>query len=252
MVDFYYQIKGKEGEKSDMGYSFSNWSFPPIFSGKVSANDKKEAKKIIEEEYGKRFPLRVLLKDLDSNDFLLKITDMEKHPYLKALFEEMECTECKNKFRRIDLYNDRNVHYKGTEYCSDSCKDKAYERNRLEINDSMFNEAGNVPVIYKITNRITNKCYIGQTVQSFTLRWWQHIKWGKSDCKFHNAMKNSKLTDWLFEVIDIVSKDKLDEKEAYYIKKFNSINKGYNTVKVITADKSQTNLCEVSVNSPQP
>ncbi len=244
--EFYYQIKGKEGKDSDMGYSYSNWSFPPIFSGKVLAENKKEAKKIIEEEYNKKFPLRVLSKDLDNNEFLLKITDMDTNPFLKELFIEKECKECKNKFRRIDLYNDANVRYKGIEYCSDSCKDKAYEKTKFEISDSMFNEAGNVPVIYKITNTKTNMCYIGQTVQSFTLRWWQHIKWGQSDCKFHKAMQNSKLTDWIFEVIDVPkSKEELNEKEAYYIKKFDSINKGYNTVKLITVDKSQTNLCDL-------
>ena len=227
---FYYQIKGKSGESD---YSFGNWAFPPIFSGRVFAKDKKEAKKIIEEEYHRKFPLRVLSKDLGNHEFLLKIDDMEKNEYLKALFEERKCKECKQKFRRIDIYNDSNVRYKGTEYCSDSCKDKAYERARYEINESMFNESGNVPVIYKITNNVTNKCYIGQTIQSFTLRWWQHIKWGKSDCKFHEAIRNSKLTDWKFEVIDIVaSKEKLDEREAFYMNYYDSISGGYNTAKV--------------------
>ena len=234
--EFYYQIKGKAG-KND--YSFSNWAFPPIFSGRVTAKDRKEAQKIIEQEYNKKFPLRVLSKDLDSNEFLLKITDMEDNEYLKALFDEIECQECHQKFRRIDLYNDANSGYKGTEYCSDTCKEKSFERRKFEINQSMFNESGNVPVIYKITNKITCKCYIGQTIQSFTLRWWQHFKWGNSDCKFHNAIKNSKLTDWTFEIIDVASsEDELNEKEAYYIKKFNSIDEGYNTATV----SGQSNL----------
>ena len=212
------------------------------------AKDKKEAKKIIEAEYNKSFPLRVLSKDLDKNEFLLMIQDMTENKYLKALFKERKCKECQSKFRRIDLYNDANSHYKGTEYCSGDCKDKGYERTRYEINGEMFDESGNVPVIYKITNKKTDKCYIGQTIQSFTLRWWQHVKWGKSDCKFHQAMKGSKLTDWKFEVIDVVSdgsKEKLDERESFYIKYYDSINDGYNTAKVEGHhhDKNQKELC---------
>lgn len=248
MPDFYYQIKGKKYLGQFYGSGFSeNWVFPPIFSGKVIAADKKEAKVLIEEEYGKQFPLRVLKKDLDSNEFLLKIEDMTGKNYLAQLFEERPCKECKSTFRRIDLYNDPNTRYKGTEYCCDACKERAYERQRFELSESMFSEAGNVPCIYKITNRTTGQCYIGQTIQSFTLRWWQHIKWGKTDCKFHKAMQESKITDWIFEVIEIIeSKDKLNDREGYWIKFYNSVNGGYNTVRMSTEDTEQMKLTEVT------
>ena len=245
--EYYYQIKGKDGKNTYGIYGSSNWGFPPIFSGKVTANDRKEAKEIIENEYGKKFPLRVLSKDLENNEFLLRITEMQDNPYLRSIFNERECIECKQKYRRIDLYNDINEKYKGTEYCSESCKEKAYEKRRFETSESMFDNddgSNNVPVIYKITNRTTNMCYVGQTTQSFTLRWWQHIKWGKSDCKFHDAIKKSKLTDWIFEVIEVLnSKEKLDEREAYYIKEFESIKKGYNTMKVNHETGRQNTLC---------
>lgn len=245
LKSFYYQLKGKKGNEE--GYGWGNWTFPPIYSGKVTAKDKKEAKILIEEEYNKKFPLRVLNKDLEHNEFLLKITDMDKEIYLKRLFEDLVCVQCNKIFRRIDLYNDSNVKYKGTEYCSDDCKDKAYEQRRFEISESMFNESGNVPVIYKISNKESGMCYVGQTIQSFTLRWWQHIKWGQSDCKFHNAIKNSKLTDWIFEVIFVCSsKEELNEKESYFIRKFDSINKGYNTAKIGNyPEKEQSTIAEV-------
>ena len=226
----------------------SCWAFPPIFSGKVNAKDKIEAKKIIEQEYGKVFPQRVLQKDIANNEFLLNIQDMTKNSYLHELFEERECQnpECRKNFRRIDLYNDANESYKGTEYCSDDCKEKMYEKNRVEITQDDFNLGSNVPVIYKITNKMTNMCYIGQTIQSFTLRWWQHIKWGNTDCKFHVAMKESKITDWIFEVIEVVntSQSELDERESHYIRKYDSVRNGYNTVKVNGGlPPDQTKLC---------
>lgn len=240
---YYYQIKGKTGDKD----GWSNWTFPPIYSGRIKAENKIEAKKMIEQNYNKHFPLRVLNKDLDSNEFLLKIEDMTNNNYLIKLFEYNECKneECKKKFRRIDLYNDTNVKTKGMDYCSDKCRE--IEREKYEIeriknfnNPEMDNPNGfyNIPVIYKITNKNNNMCYIGQTTQSFTLRWWQHIKWGESDCKFHKAIQKGKLTDWLFEIIEVVeNRYCLDERESYYIKQFDSINKGYNTVKVNGKEK---------------
>lgn len=246
--DFYYQIKGKQGKDQCYGAGFSdNWVFPPIFSGKISAIDKKEAKILIEDEYKKKFPLRVLKKDIDSNDFLLSIKDMTNNEYLKGLFESQECEECQMTFRRIDLYNNSNERYKGDCFCSDSCKSINYERKRVvEFNKNVdFYSA--IPVIYKITNKKTSKCYIGQTNQSFTLRWWQHIKWGKSDCKFHEEMRSSNITDWTFEVIHICkTSDELDERESYYIREFDSINNGYNTVKVgdYIPDKKQELLSQ--------
>ena len=47
MPEYYYQIKGKEG--GDPAYSFSNWAFPPVFSDKVKASNKKEARLLIED-----------------------------------------------------------------------------------------------------------------------------------------------------------------------------------------------------------
>ena len=242
LTEFYYQIKGKAGVDNQ---SLSCWAFPPIFSGKVSAKNKAQAKEIIEKEYHKKFSLRVLRKDLDNNEFLLKIEDMTDNDYLKSLFEERECIECKMKFRRIDLYNNANEVYKGDKFCSDSCKQIYYERERAENFEQNQGFYDSIPVIYRITNKNNNKIYIGQTTQSFTLRWWQHIKWGKSDCKFHKAMRKSKITDWIFEVIEVVKdKSKLDERESYYIKHYNSIKKGYNTLNVNKENKEKFGVKE--------
>lgn len=244
--EFYYQIKGRSGES--LYGSFGNWSFPPIFSGRVTAENKKEAKLLIEEEYSNTFPLRVLRKDLESNEFLMSITDMTDNDHLKRLFDERQCQECENKFRRIDLYNDANTHYKGETFCSDNCHTIDKERKRIEnfTQNADFNST--IPVIYKITHIPTGKSYIGQTNQSFTLRWWQHIKWGKTDCKFQQALKDSDITDWTFGVIHVCEKfEELDKWESHYIREHDSINNGYNTVKVgdCNPDKAQKTIEEV-------
>ena len=248
IAQFYYQIKGKKGADD---YSFSNWSFPPIFSGKVSAKDKKEAKLMIEKEYGKKFPLRVLQKDLDSNEFLLKIEEIKEGSHIQRLFEERKCENpnCSNKYRKIDIYNDTN--FRDTYgCCSEECSRKVKEIRQEAYFTEVDFFSNAIPVIYKITNKHTKLCYIGQTIRSFTLRWWEHIT-RPSDCKFHSALKESKISDWVFEVVEVIpsgNKEKLDERESYWIRYYDSINNGFNTAKVgnYLPDNSQKLIEEVA------
>lgn len=239
MKEFYYQIKGRTGEKQSSGGFFGsgNWSFPPIFSGKVEAKDKKEAKKLIEEEYGREFPMRVLKKDLDSNEFLLSIKEITDQR-TKKLFEIQPCSHCGTEFRVIDLYNDANTHTNS--FCSDKCANDSRELRRIEYNENYHMNGNHLPVIYKITNKITDMCYVGKTNQAFTLRWYQHFFQG-SGTKFHEAIKEHTIENWLFEVIEIVkiesgdfkNRDEADkfiiEREQYWIKTYNTIEKGYNS-----------------------
>lgn len=226
MIGFYYQIKAKKATADCSYYFDSPWSFPPIFSGKVKAENKKIAKQLIEEEYNREFPLRVLKKDIDSHDFLLHISEIKENDIrTQNLFENNICKECEGEFRTIDLYNDINEKYKGTEFCSWSCKEKHYSKN---ISTEPYKSYPKV--IYKITNTVENKCYIGQTKQSFTLRWWQHFS-NPNETKFHEAIKKHALIAWRFEIIEICeNENELLERESYWIKHFDSIDSGYNSV----------------------
>lgn len=89
--------------------------------------------------------------------------------------------------------------------------------------------------IYKITNDINEKVYIGQTSKSRpTDRWSQH----KSDSKnirdkdnsiLHNAMHKYGVEHFYFEIIEEVNNYFLDEREIYWIKFYNSKTpNGYN------------------------
>lgn len=89
--------------------------------------------------------------------------------------------------------------------------------------------------IYKITNIINGKCYVGQTSASFIKRYWHH-KWclnkGIHCNKYlQNAWNKYGCDNFIFEVIKILSTNEdIDELEKYYIKKYNSTNSecGYN------------------------
>lgn len=95
---------------------------------------------------------------------------------------------------------------------------------------------GNIEVygiIYKITNIINNKIYIGQTTIGFKARydntnWWEktHNQHLKSSVKKY-GIENFKVD----EIIDIAfSKDELDLKEINYINYYNTLDRrfGYN------------------------
>ena len=65
MPDYYYQIKARAAENE---YSTSHWAFPPVFSGKVSAESKQHAKIQIQEEYSGNsrcaYSRRTLIKNI--------------------------------------------------------------------------------------------------------------------------------------------------------------------------------------------
>jgi hypothetical protein len=62
MPDFFYQIKARQESDSE----WNRWIWPPVFSGKVQAADKKQARALVDAEYGQKFPMRVLAKDIET------------------------------------------------------------------------------------------------------------------------------------------------------------------------------------------
>lgn len=244
MTEFYYQIKGKKAEGQEC---LSHWVFPPIFSGKVVAENKKQAKEIINENYGKQFPSRVLKTDIQNNEFLLSIEEIKPGSHLEKLFELRKCLLCKNTFYIIDKYNDNNHKNKSWDYCSDVCKDEHNKFMYMKRNENDSINAGHSAVIYKITNKNNGMVYIGKTNQVFTLRWYQHF-FQLGGTKFHEAIKNSIVTDWTFEIQEIITlpihivENKepisyMDEREKYILERerfwidhYDSIKNGYNSI----------------------
>lgn len=86
--------------------------------------------------------------------------------------------------------------------------------------------------IYKITNKINNKCYIGLTTQGVNKRWSEHkyrFNLGERDHKLYLAMKKYGVKNFDIEILKTVKdKNKLSELEINYIKEFDSFNNGYN------------------------
>lgn len=86
--------------------------------------------------------------------------------------------------------------------------------------------------IYQAYNKITGKSYIGQTQQSLHRRKCSHYYESKKlDLyKFHHALNKYNVEDWEWTILEKgIEKEELNNKEIYYISKFNSFKDGYNS-----------------------
>lgn len=85
--------------------------------------------------------------------------------------------------------------------------------------------------IYKITNLINNKIYIGQST-NIQNRWEEHKFYSSNEhTALQAAFKKYGISNFSFEVIEECPKEKLDEREIYWIKFYDSYNNGYNLTK---------------------
>jgi group I intron endonuclease len=86
-----------------------------------------------------------------------------------------------------------------------------------------------IKAIYKLTNKINNKVYIGQSVHP-EKRLWEHENRAKNNTDnypIHMAINKYGIENFDFEIIEWTSD--YDNRESYYIKEYNSIApNGYN------------------------
>lgn len=85
--------------------------------------------------------------------------------------------------------------------------------------------------IYKITNRITNKVYIGLTTREIETRFEEHCyKSGFINNHLYYSMRKHGTENFTIELIedDIKTIEELSDKEIKYIEVYNSFNDGYN------------------------
>lgn len=87
----------------------------------------------------------------------------------------------------------------------------------------------NVTGIYIIKNTINSKVYIGQSVRCKN-RWEAHLSAARSGegTEIHVAMRNLGIENFSCEILEECKEDQLDEKESYYVEKYNSVKEGYN------------------------
>lgn len=81
--------------------------------------------------------------------------------------------------------------------------------------------------IYKITNLINGKSYIGQS-KNIEHRFKEHMYHSQTD--LDKDIHIYGLNNFSFDILEICEIDQLDEKEAYYINLYDTRNTGYNII----------------------
>lgn len=86
--------------------------------------------------------------------------------------------------------------------------------------------------IYKITNRLNQKAYIGKTIYTVEERWQEHIRDSKRDrCKdrpLYRAMNKYGIENFSIEQIEKVEVKNLSNREIYWIEYYHTFSNGYN------------------------
>ena len=87
--------------------------------------------------------------------------------------------------------------------------------------------------IYKITNKLNGKIYIGQTRQDIPSRWKQHVQqsgdgYHGKKTHFMYAIRKYGADAFVVEEIEECDNSLLNEREVYWIKEYDAIAKGYN------------------------
>jgi hypothetical protein len=220
----------------------------------IEATDKTEVKSILLNKYPQFFQNNKVYeretKDL-AQFFYVVIFPLYSHEV--NLIEEgsWTCDYCnhihENKYisRPIESRKFEGKLFCGSDYkngndvisdpqCYEKWKREYFkENNGLEISDDLnFINTDSLNYIYKITEKSTNKSYIGKTRNAPFFRWWNHLK--HSSSPFGLYLRKSKLSDWTFEVLEElphnIEDSKVFEIESKYILQFDSINNGYNSV----------------------
>lgn len=92
----------------------------------------------------------------------------------------------------------------------------------------------NIGKIYKITNNINDKVYIGQTIQTIKTRFKNHLATARcnnshSSAPIYRAIKKYGEENFSIEIVeDNIPSELLDEREQYWIQYYDSYYSGYN------------------------
>ena len=111
-----------------------------------------------------------------------------------------------------------------------------FQKQMTELCDRVLGKK-TVCGIYKITNLLTEQCYIGQSV-NISDRWKQHCKCGlgieaSATNILYNSMQRDKIWNFTFELLEECPRGLLNEKEAFWINMYQSNIYGLNTLKGI-------------------
>ena len=84
--------------------------------------------------------------------------------------------------------------------------------------------------IYKITNQVNSKIYVGKTVTTIANRWLHHLDdYKKFDWHLYRAMRKYGVDKFSIEQIEECDDEIINEREIYWIEKLDTFKNGYNS-----------------------
>src|SRR5271157_1131964 len=115
-------------------------------------------------------------------------------------------------------------------------------------------------IVYKITNILNDKAYVGQSQTSLERRWTLH----KSDAKrnidnsyFHKAIRKYGTECWKFDILEEIDDiSNLNEAEMKWIERFDTFRNGYNLTSggengYIVSDETKEKISKVFLGKPK-
>jgi hypothetical protein len=218
----------------------------------IEAKDKQEVKAILLQKYPQFFQNgKVYEKETkdQAQFFYVVIFPLYQHEINLIKEGEWKCDYCGhvhvNKYISSPLISRQ---FEGKIFCGSDYKTgndvvsvpDCYERWKKEVifknadlpDDLNYINTDSLNYIYKITEKSTDKCYIGKTRNVPFFRWWNHLK--HSSSPFGVYLRQTRLSNWTFEVLQELPANIADTEifkiESQYIREFNSINNGFNSV----------------------
>lgn len=210
----------------------------------IEAKDTAEVRKIIAERYPQFFPNgKVYSKETkdEAQFFYVLVYPLYQYEIDQIKKGNWKCSFCgqihENTYVSRPRINER-LFGNDVLFCNsedDHCMKEflKLKNDGIEIPDDVNYIKQDAPnYIYKITEKATGKCYVGKTRNAPFFRWWNHLK--HSSSPFGIYLKNTKLSDWTFEVLNIIPSNISDTEvfklESKYIHEFNAIHNGFNSV----------------------
>ena len=84
-------------------------------------------------------------------------------------------------------------------------------------------------IIYRVTNKINNKSYIGRTTRSLSARWYEHCYGTGCGIKLKNAINKYSKDNFIVDIMQTCSSiEELNSSEQHWIKHLDTIANGYN------------------------
>lgn len=108
-----------------------------------------------------------------------------------------------------------------------------YSKKANDMAARVLGTGNEVTGIYKITNKLSGLCYIGQA-KNIRERWREHMKCGlgidtPASNKLYQAMLKDGIDNFTFELLETCPVQELDEKESFYINLYQAKEYGYNS-----------------------